>query len=157
NEHEHRGQDRDDERHDVEYAEGDLREDLVDDLEDRVHDQRADPADVGDGVEAGDHHAGAESDARHGSRDAGAATEVEDRVANEARRRAYDEQHAHHPQKNLQRQGVPLCHYLPSSISTAVGFVFCERAAVQVQLIDDCTQLATTFHAKTCVPLSHTA
>src|SRR5205814_4476324 len=37
--------------------------------------------------------------------------------------------------------------------STAVDSVFGERAAVQVQLIDHCTHLGTSFHAKTCVPL----
>ena len=41
---------------------------------------------------------------------------IHPRDANEARRGADDQQYSHDPHEKLQRQWVPLCHYLPSSI-----------------------------------------
>src|SRR5207245_5117426 len=109
-------QDADDERDDVEPTYRDLREDLVDDLEDRVKNERSDPADVADRVKARNHDPRAESDSSHRGRDARAAVEGEHCNADEARRRADDQQQSHDPHEKLERQGIPLCHYLPSSI-----------------------------------------
>src|SRR5579872_3857940 len=84
NEREDRNKDRDDERDDVETADADRVEDLPYDLEDRVDDQRANPAHVRDGVKARDHDARAECDAGHARRDSIPAVEWEESAADEA-------------------------------------------------------------------------
>src|SRR5439155_18503895 len=82
---EHRGDDdRDQERNDVELADSDLVEDLVDDLEDGVKNQSADPAHVSFGVKSRDHDAGPKRDSGDGSRYAGPRVEVEKGATNEA-------------------------------------------------------------------------
>src|SRR3989442_6421170 len=81
----HRGDDdRDQESNDVELADSDLVEDLVDDLEDGVKNQSADPALVPFGVESHDHDAGPKRDSDNGSRYAGPRVEVEKGATNEA-------------------------------------------------------------------------
>src|SRR5712692_5734389 len=76
--------DRDDETDDVEPRDRDLAEDLINNLQDRVEDQSAYPAHIGLRVESGDHHAGAECNARYRCRDAGPGVEWEKAGADEA-------------------------------------------------------------------------
>src|SRR5207245_1924942 len=81
----------------VEASDRDLKEALVDHLQDRVQDHGANPADVADGVEPGDHDSSSESDAGHRSRDAEPGVERD--PGRECRARNY--QHAHQPHEEL--------------------------------------------------------
>src|SRR5579859_1847394 len=99
------------ERDEVESSEGDLVDDLVNDLEDAVQDHRSHPADVSFGVEARDHHARAEGHSGHRPGDSEPFVKPKEAGTDVAAGGSSDQENSHEPHQNLQCERIPLRHY----------------------------------------------